>query len=257
MDMSPPRFRRFSIAKLGNAESENEDQIHARITRPGRRGEIATIALSDGATESAFAREWADILVRSSWPRDLIPSGQATKVHELPKVQVHSWLREAREQLAARTANLLLPWYGRAKAREGAAASFLGLRIAREQGKRRWIAVACGDTCLFHLSSESGPLAFPLDVPEAFGNRPLLVPSSPAYGTPSFTVRSGTWKGGDTFVVATDALAAWLLDGRARPGRCAELMRCEDDQAFTGLVEQERAAGRLKNDDTTAVIFCP
>lgn len=257
MIQSPPRFQSFTIAKLGNAEHENEDRSFARIAHRVHRGDIACIALSDGATDSAFAREWAETLVGTAWCHTLRPPSKPTFGSALPDEQVRSWLHGAQHELAARTGDLVLPWYGRAKAREGAAASFLGVWVTRAQGKRSWTAVACGDTCLLHLSGESGPSSFPLDTPAAFGNRPMLVSSDPRRQTPLFGIVRGVWKSGDRFILATDALAAWLLDTCTRHERLAALLCCDDEAAFAALVEQERAAGRLKNDDTTALIYCP
>src|SRR6476469_6806518 len=103
MMVGSPRFAAFSLAKAGNAEDENEDRFAAKTGRWLREGELARIALSDGATESAFAREWADVLVRSRWHEQLgVRLGhQASDV--VPEDGLARWLHDVRRQLAART----------------------------------------------------------------------------------------------------------------------------------------------------------
>ena len=58
MPLSPPK--RFQTSKAGNRPDECEDASRVIYSV---HGDEARIALCDGASESAFARSWAQILV--------------------------------------------------------------------------------------------------------------------------------------------------------------------------------------------------
>jgi hypothetical protein len=52
----------------------------------------------------------------------------------------------------------------------------------------------------------------------------------------------------------TDALGHWLLSQRDRDANAISLLRSvKSPAAFARLVNEERAAGRMKRDDTTLI----
>jgi hypothetical protein len=60
---------------------------------------------------------------------------------------------------------------------------------------------------------------------------------------------------GDLFVLASDALAHWLLAEYRRGGQpWRKLLSVEDDAGFAGLVAGLREVKALENDDTTALL---
>ena len=76
-------LRTFWLPKEGNRREEYEDAYayDPCAIRVGEFGiDTARIALSDGASESAFAKEWANILVRAyvDRPPDLTGSTHST-----------------------------------------------------------------------------------------------------------------------------------------------------------------------------------
>jgi hypothetical protein len=193
-------------------------------------------AVADGATESAFARTWARRLVRG------VVDGGATTADALrdaiPEWQAE-WQAAAREQAADR------PWYVAAKAAEGAFAALLGLSLHADG---RWRAVAVGDCCLFHVRDGKALRSWPLEAPAAFTNRPALVASTAQEG-PSPDAATGTWREDDRFLLATDAVAAWLM---------AEGLGAVEGlgpEAFRERVASARADGALRNDDATLLVL--
>jgi hypothetical protein len=54
----------------------------------------------------------------------------------------------------------------------------------------------------------------------------------------------------------TDALGRWILDQRgAEPSPIAKLRRIAKPRAFAHLVHAERAASRMRRDDTTMLAY--
>jgi len=235
----------FTLAKLGNSDAENEDKSYLASNTPGSP---SFFALSDGATESAFASEWAEELVRSDWGCLL---GESS-------IGGAAWIARCQASFAGKIESRELPWYARTKIdREGAFATFIGLRLDNAGADAgEWSAVACGDSCLFHISRRKMIKKFPIDRPGGFNNRPILLSSRYGFIEPASLRRDmGKWKAGDHLILATDAVAHWLLHRDQGRDRRRRLLECADQPAFEELVREERAVGRLKNDDSTVIVI--
>jgi hypothetical protein len=66
----------------------------------------------------------------------------------------------------------------------------------------------------------------------------------------------GTWRTGDAFYLATDALSHWILDWqekRRKPWRALEDLRELDQETFAAFMDRLRSRGDLRNDDVTLV----
>jgi hypothetical protein len=223
----------FAVPKAGNRPDEYEDAAACDVTA-GR------FAVADGATESSFAAEWAGLLAAAYVDRPVEPGSWA------------DWLAGPRARWEERVGVLELPWYAEEKREAGAFATLLGLEFRG----RSWRAVAVGDSCLFHLRGRELLRAFPLDRADAFGNRPDLVRSHPMAGPPCDLWAEGECEPGDRFLLATDALACWLL-ARAEAGRPAweELELLTGPDEFALRVDEWRAGQGLHNDDVTLLVI--
>jgi hypothetical protein len=182
------------LPRRGHAADECQDAAAADPDR-GR------FAVADGATESAFAGPWAQLLVDGFVTTDGALDG-------LP------WLPEARRRWAAAVRPTLeapaVPWYLDAGLRQGAFATFLGL-VVDDAG---WEALAVGDSCLFQVRRESLVEAFPLGCAGDFGSTPWLL-GARAEGHHAVR-RRGDGQPGDRLWLMTDALAQWFWP-RSRP----------------------------------------
>ena len=255
-------YREFSMAKSGNRAVENEDAQRATIP-PGesslkpRAGlptpvRPARFAVADGATEAAFSREWAELLVNrfvDDEPLDLTNMSRELLDH---------WLKPCRAEWDRRVQSRNIPWFGLAKVRAGSMATFLGVEFREEPVSRalRWRAVAVGDSCLFIVKNGSLQTAFPIQDPGDFGDMPALVGSNPAHAVAEEHIRrlEGICQRGDRVVLATDAVACWALtqhrDGN-NPWRQFEEMYGASDEYRERWVAERRADGSMRNDDVT------
>jgi Protein phosphatase 2C len=229
--------RGFRLARRGLTADECEDAwaIDAEATR---------VAVSDGATESAYPGVWARLLVEQftreagDWP------GWIAQVQ--PR-----WL-DAVQQAGA----LPLPWFVEQSLARGAFATFLGVCLAGESAE----VVAVGDSCLFHVRDDRLERSFPLEDSSEFGNTPWLIGSRTS--PDEVPRRRGKscrldLMAGDRLWLMTDALARWFLmeaEASRRPWDALGELQDLPDEEWAAWVETLRDTRELRNDDTTVVV---
>jgi hypothetical protein len=220
--------------KSGNAASEYED---AYAVKP----EALRFAVADGASETSFARQWAELLVEG-FVQDA-PSAAELGAFVAPLQAV--WAEGQKGKATA--------WYAERKAADGAFSSLLGVSIEGD----RWRALAVGDSCLFVVRSGKVLRAFPLERAEQFSNRPSLLSSvsrANAGVWDQVATVEGELQEKDRLLLMTDALAQWFLV-EAEMGRrpWAALAKVTTPEQFTAYIDCLRAGGALRNDDVTLV----
>ena len=245
----------FSLPKLGNEQSDYEDAFAPKSNGMLEQQSLS-IAVSDGASESSFASDWAKMLTRA-FVREPSASAEALKAQT--------------EFLAKRWQSFVnrrpLSWFAEEKLRLGAFATLLGVQLSsgssgsNETG--RWLAIAVGDSCLFQVRNDNLICAFPLANSAEFGNSPILLSSNLARNAQvwkNVQVHSGEWKIGDAFLLATDALACWFLSQYERNECPWNILFgfAEDSnpsESFKTWADKSREILQMKNDDITLVIF--
>ena len=246
----------FWVPKHGSSAEEYEDAF-----APTRGGELAgeglRFAVADGATEAAFAKLWARLLVaayRKGWI-----GGRTPATHDGLERLGRLWQR--------RVSGKPLPWYAEEKVRSGSFAALCGLELSvseddtaapsgRPENSARgtWKCWTVGDCCLFHLRGERLLGSFPVEAPEDFGSRPVLLATKMARNGAALASAGsawGDWAAGDAFYLMSDAIACWFLtehtSGRPPWREAHEL----DAEGFPGWVSGLREERGLRNDDVT------
>ncbi len=254
MPLRPPT--KFWLPKAGNRSDEYEDA--SRVVYPQRIGAsgrgLARVAVTDGASESAFAREWANVLTDAFVSR-------APDLNGLSPDSLSEWLEPAQEEWHDQVPWDRIPWHGEAKARAGAFATLLGLTIGAKSprsGVLSWQALAIGDCCLFVVRDDYLQISFPLETHAEFDNNPALVCSNP-------TSIEGLWEevrqdggecvAGDLIIVATDAIACWFLAKYHAGEKPWETLAELKSSGWDEWVAVQRREGLMRNDDTTVVII--
>lgn len=199
-------------------------------------------AIADGATESMFAKEWAQTVARTLVKRRVGTEGS-----------FRSAVSTMREDFQNRIENgpTARPWYVVAKATEGAYATTLSLVLDRD---RTWRAVSIGDCCLFHLRERRLRTAWPMDSADAFTHRPALLSSHSSGQDLRPQGISGEWTADDSFVLATDAVAEWLLNEVDPGSRLFDLLDRETEE-IEDVLSTARRDDSLRADDATLLIL--
>ena len=249
--------REFWLPKAGNRSDEYEDAC--RVVYPDREnasdGLIARAAVSDGASESAFAREWANVLTDAFVDRPL-------DLENIDEESLSEWLEISQDDWHEVVPWNRIPWHGEAKARAGAFATLVGLTISAveddDSDRVSWHAIAIGDSCLFVIRDGQLHRSFPLDTSEEFDNYPPLVSSNRAASDGIWEdVQSigGESESGDVLILASDAIACWFLARIAAGEEPLEVLMAMDEATWSAWVEEQRNAGLMRNDDTTLLII--
>jgi len=239
----------FSLPREGSGPEEYEDAFKVDVS-------ALRFAIADGATESAYSKLWAQLLV-DEWVRS--PPVTFQRCNRAPKKERiwNEWLRPLQRRWCAQVDRPNLPWYAERSIRRGAFAAFLGVYLS---GKK-WYAVAVGDACLFHVRNDQLVKAFPLTHSKDFSNSPALVASRP--NSPCnhrFPLEeSGSYQEGDLLFLMTDAVAAWFL-AKVEQGFCpwrdfSEVLHCHNpEQTFANMIGEARRNREMRNDDVTVVV---
>jgi len=235
--------RRFfgSISKHPGDADRNED---AFAWSPRR----SALALSDGASESFDSRLWARILVRLFVLKPVLSMARVdlgivayTRKHD---PQSMSWSRQAAFD-------------------RGSFATLLGVVVDPELDQARVLAV--GDTLALLLDGSRLVTSFPYTDPEQFLRQPTLLSTRrehnaflkrPGHADASTTVWHLDRLAQPRIVCMTDAIAEWFLR-RTQADPCAGevLLGISNVADLEGLFACERAAGRMRVDDSTVLIL--
>ena len=244
----------FWLPRDGSPVEQYEDAFF-----PKRTGTRITprlrLAVADGASESMLSGLWAQTLVRT-WCRS-----RRRGMADVMASAMSGWDATLVAYRRGREAEQRpIEWFEQPGLDRGAHATLLGVELTRPPGSDgRWSAVSLGDSCLFQVRDDDLVAAFPLADPAAFGNAPKLVPSHARHlgrVVAHLEKAEGSWQPGDVLYLATDAVAAWFLNGTSEgrsPWRELDAIGCDDLDAFATWAAGHRTAGGLRNDDLTLV----
>ncbi len=246
------RYQQFCLPRRGHASAECQDAVAGDPAR-GR------FAVADGASESAYAGEWARLLVD-----DFVAASGAVPAWPtwLPPLQAR-WAEAVRAAPDAPP----LPWYLEDGVARGAFATFLGLIVEPTPDAATpwsWQAQAVGDSCLFQLRHGQLLVRFPVTNSADFGATPRLVGSRPGPPGPRRQrgqARLGTAQHDDQLWLMTDALAQWFLRTHEESQRPWDdllplLLAADPEAAFAAWVAEQRTARKLRDDDVTLLVVC-
>jgi hypothetical protein len=236
-------MRCLTVPKAG--ETRSDDFV---AVSPSDEGGL--LCVSDGATESSYSAEWAEILVNGlrRWSGDFI--------NERPELEalLHNLQEEWNEIVPwDRLRELGYPFLP--KAQRGAHASVLAVRIR----DGLWEAVAVGDCNLFIIDRAARcVLSWPAQRHTEFGSSPVLLSS--ILGANGLVLDNwlrtiaGKLLPGETLIICSDAVAAFLLE-RNDPCLWDELLCIDalDNQFFGTWIDAMRSRG-MKNDDCSVAI---
>ena len=210
-------------------------------------------AIADGVTHSFFPKEWAALLVEHFCDNTDLSVARTDWRAWIAPIQ-QKWYEQIKEKVCERNLFYLTNPFN---SQESAASTFIGIEFSKDSGA--WEAVIVGDSCLFH-QSDSGFKSYPIENSADFTNRPEFFASfaKDNHSEPKF--RHGKANPGDTFILATDALAKWILEHKEVGKLDTALDRLKavkTDEQFCQFVHEARhdEAIRFVNDDVTLMLI--
>jgi hypothetical protein len=228
----------FTVPKVDDRCNEDSYQRSAK----------GVYALSDGASVSFDSASWARILVRR-----YIQKPEFTR----------EWLAAAIAEFRKLHDRESLPWMKQASFDKGSFASLLGVRVV--DGGRLIQVFGIGDSLAVLCDGDRIAETFPLSAAAEFDRPPQLLCTNPPENAFLDEVDSSydlvadwTFHGlaQPALLCMTDALGHWLLSQRDRDkSPVAVLRNLRTPKAFARFVQEERAAGRMRRDDTTLLAF--
>jgi len=254
--LSPDGAWVYRCPKMGERLDASED---AFAVNPAE----GLYAVADGASTAPYSGAWARLLARAFVQRP---------PPEFTVGALRGWLARPRRLWGQRIPWERLDYFARRNAERGSFSTLVGLRVetaattAGDAGASprvvRWQSIAVGDSCVFHIRGNRLVAAFPLSEPEQFQNAPFLLGTAPVLDhllPHHLQVVKGEARTGDVLALSTDALAAYFVEHFRRAKKLVQRLtrgsRSNGQGPFREFVAQERAAGRLRNDDVTLVLI--
>lgn len=225
-----------TIPKRAGDEHLNED---AAYWNPYRR----IYAVSDGASDSYNSARWSKILARR-----FVSEPQFGD----------QWLKSAIESYVSGFNRESMSWSAQAAYDRGSFATLTGVVISPSGAQ---VSVAgFGDSIAVLADDDQVVCSFPYEHADQFEQNPLLLSTSPERNASILSQTHSDfrrdWRLSErrnpVILLMTDALGAWLLANRYE--RVRVLLSLATRVEFSGLVERERRANRMRRDDTTLLI---
>jgi hypothetical protein len=230
-----------SCAKEPDRPEANEDAYAFSADRQ-------RLALSDGASESYDSRLWAGLLARKL----------ADDASFGPE-----WLETAASVYQSEHDFAAMSWSQQLSFERGCFATLLSVEHDEANGRLAMFGV--GDSVAVLMVGSEVVRSWPLDDPEKFRDRPTLISTLRAHNEftqlPEFHSLARmefdlSALPEATLLCMTDALGEWTLRMAGEdPERLVELLAIRFEEQLAALVMAERAAKRMRIDDSTLAIL--
>ena len=212
-------------------------------------------AVADGATRSFFPKMWADLLVKNFCEETALPLEMENWKEWIEPLR-QKWLKQVSSMVQKTKRFISIDRLSRS---ESAASTFVGLEIDRT--KSEWKAMIIGDSCLFHIEGGELKEIYLVKKSEDFTNRPEIFASFAKDSPYEPTFVTGEINSGDMFILATDALAKWIIQ-HEEVGKLEDVLKHlisidRHKQQFDDFVEKARETEGiyLANDDVTLMLI--
>jgi hypothetical protein len=257
--------RKFRIAKCNTPIQACEDAIGWNL-KQGR------FAVCDGATTSSYSAEWASLLADlfvECPPPDISPAG------------LQAWLDPIQKKWAQAIPWDKLDYFSKRKARTGAYATLAGMCLDPPtefpNGRSGWVSEkiktqisVVEDSCIFLLRNGAIARSWAYTQSSQFQGPPYAIGSLAEKNCQLATY----WKTeqvhaqhGDLFIIATDAIAKFLLSRFEQDAQRWQQARewlndllfipdeKEAENRFDDFVNQRRSSQELRDDDVAIILL--
>ena len=230
----------FSIKKKSEELQMNDDAYAINIKN-------GVFAIADGISQSPFSSIWSKKLVTKFVNKPF-------NISEINSNHIHNWLddiqKEWMDQIQHEEAHELIIDMAKEK---GGSTTFLGGIFAPNQ--KILDVCAIGDSNIFILRKNKIIESFPITTVEEFTDQTLGVFSiKKPDSNLSFTTKKFELVKGDSLILATDALAKWILNS-SNLGQKPWNKILKNKNSIEKFIEELRATNKIDDDDTTCMIL--
>lgn len=222
----------------------------------GENTEAGLFAVADGVGTTLFSDAWANFLVRHYLHIPLLSNDP---------FEVEWWIRLAQDQFKHEfPINADMTWNAQQKIQsQGSYTTLATLRVLTSNPTRAEAeALVFGDSCLFVSNPAVEHIfSFPLSQPEEFEQAPICLPSKPGVFNRYFHqchITSLELTPDDVVVIATDAVAKWIVsaDSRYSDRKSAfQKVTQQTTASWASFVQECRAKKEMVDDDSTVLII--
>ena len=237
---------KFSI-RGSDKEKINQDYVDYS---PNKR----IVAIADGLTHSTFQDIWAKKLVNRFIEKPFVPDLNAQKLKDWLEDIQKEWISEIAQVKPAKDKETHEEIIEIAKDK-GAESTLLGMIIQKKKKKRQKLQLfGIGDTNMFLVRNNRIKEKFPVTSVKSFTNRTKALCSidNPLQEIPE--LKEVNAKKGDIVILATDALAKWILEYYNLGQRpWSKILKNKNDIA--NFIDKLRYTNKIDDDDTTCIII--
>ena len=237
----------FSLPKRSESEETNQDAI---AISPDER----VFAIADGVSQSPFSQIWSKKVVNKFIKKPL-------DISDLNEQKIKDWLADIRKEWGSeidqgKASELILD----IAKKEGGSTTFLGMIIQKKKKKRQKLQLfGIGDTNMFlikknEITGKLDVVGWPVTSVESFTDRTKGLSSidNTLQGIPE--LKEFDVKRGDIVILATDALAKWILKSANLGQRpWSKILKKKNDIA--NFIDKLRYTNKIDDDDTTCIII--
>jgi hypothetical protein len=213
---------------------------------------MSIAAVCDGAGTAFESRLWARLLA-DAFVTAPPPEWTGAAVLDWADTVARYWQKE-------------IPWqhlnpFEEEKARQGSAATLVGMQFAvppPHATTGTWQCLALGDSCLFQMRQGQPVAALPLQRSADFNAHPPLLSTQRSITEQyigKLVTYEGIWQTGDTFLLMTDAIAAWFLREGEQGTEPWEFLAALDERRFAQFVHETQTRRLMRTDDVTVFMI--
>lgn len=235
--------RDFEGTCANDLQEPDSNEDHFEVSEDGFR-----VALCDGASDSYNSRLWAKIISR--------------KFVADPRFSPE-WVADVLQEYVAAHDFPAMSWSQQAAFERGSFCTLLG--IEHDTINHAVDVFAVGDSIAILIDEERFVAAWPFDNPERFKEHPTLLATLTRHN--DFVGEAGFWGRSVTIfqmrkyqkprlLCMTDAVGEWALKhALAGTDGITRLVALTTEEQFCDLVREERAARRMRIDDSTLIVI--
>ena len=239
---------KFSLPKRGEEAKTDQDAIAISTNE-------RIFAIADGVSEAPHSRIWADKVVNKFIENPFVSDLNEQKLKDWLEDIRKDWSSEIEQHQSHEMTEKAKALHMEMSREQGGSTTFLGM-ITQEMKKKyqKLQLFGIGDTNMFLIRNKKIKYSFPIISVESFTDRTKGLSSIDNAPQEIPELKEVNAKKGDIVILATDALAKWILEYYNLGQRpWSKILKNKNDIA--NFIDKLRYTNKIDDDDTTCIII--